>query len=115
MCSLLGGGLTNLDAEAREIAVDRAGILDVTYLGRFTGIPNGALTGGRVDPSFCTRGERRRARRVVSAIHRIVRLVIGQMNSSVEAIVVSLECASVYDGFVFNSHGFGRFSRVGCA
>jgi hypothetical protein len=52
---------------------------------------------------------------VVSAIHRIVRLVIGQMNSSVEAIVVSLECTSVYDGFVFNSHGFGRFSRVGCA
>ena len=79
--------LTNLDAEARDVAVDRVDILDVTYLGRFTGIPNGALTGGRVDPSFCTRGERRRVRRVVSAIYRIVRLVIGQMNSSVEAIV----------------------------
>ena len=46
MCSLLGGGPTNLDAEAREVAVGRADILDVTYLGRFTGIPNGALTRG---------------------------------------------------------------------
>ena len=69
------------------MAVGRADILDVTYLGRFTGIPNGALTGGRVDPSFRTRIERRRVRRVVSAIHRIVRLVIGQMKSSVGAIV----------------------------
>jgi hypothetical protein len=46
MAETLQKRLTNLDAEAREVAVDRADILDVTYLGRFTGIPNGALTRG---------------------------------------------------------------------
>jgi hypothetical protein len=47
MAETLQKRLTNLDAEAREVAVDRADILDVTYLGRFTGVPNTALIGWR--------------------------------------------------------------------